>query len=368
MLMRDESIRLETFTIQENHKYVSDYIYPNELANAGFFYLRFDIIQCAFCRGKISGWKNGEKALAKHSLNFPLCPFIMEEDVGNIPINEDPILGRLSRDVCGNMSSDISRVYKYEAPKNPHYSTYESRLESFKYCITSCISIEKLADAGFYSINKEDDSTRCFHCDGIVLHWEYYDEPWIEHAKHFPDCHYVISNKVIVDECIQKKKRHFILGFDNHIGYYEDDVWETEYENPLVSDGRIINNWKRRGCVREIIDLKLFPEERITAVLMTRYMEEQKEFESFEEFYNAIELEMKSLLTKSHDTVAPMLIEGTDANNILLCKICLNNEIGVVFLPCGHQMTCPSCAQSRPFKHCPVCRQRIFKYIRTFFS
>ncbi len=50
----------------------------------------------------------------------------------------------------------------------------------------------------------------------------------------------------------------------------------------------------------------------------------------------------------------------------LLCKICFTKEIGVVFLPCGHQMVCKECAQR--LTDCPVCRQPIRGYVRTYFS
>lgn len=49
-----------------------------------------------------------------------------------------------------------------------------------------------------------------------------------------------------------------------------------------------------------------------------------------------------------------------------LCKICMDNEIGIVFLPCGHLTTCVKCAPS--LKDCPVCRTIIKATVRTFLS
>ena len=51
-----------------------------------------------------------------------------------------------------------------------------------------------------------------------------------------------------------------------------------------------------------------------------------------------------------------------------LCKICMENEICYVFIPCGHQITCENCAVNGEFKICPVCRQPIEKRFKTFFS
>ena len=48
------------------------------------------------------------------------------------------------------------------------------------------------------------------------------------------------------------------------------------------------------------------------------------------------------------------------------CKVCMDNEVGVVFLPCGHLICCVNCAPS--LKDCAVCRTPIQGTVRTFMS
>ncbi|KAK3931779.1 Baculoviral IAP repeat-containing protein 3 [Frankliniella fusca] len=48
------------------------------------------------------------------------------------------------------------------------------------------------------------------------------------------------------------------------------------------------------------------------------------------------------------------------------CKICMDSEACVVFLPCGHLVTCVNCAPS--LSDCPICRQAIKATVRTFLS
>merc|ERR1719350_967191 len=48
------------------------------------------------------------------------------------------------------------------------------------------------------------------------------------------------------------------------------------------------------------------------------------------------------------------------------CKICMDKEVGVVFLPCGHLCCCVNCAPA--LKDCPVCRRNIQGTVRTFMS
>ena len=51
-----------------------------------------------------------------------------------------------------------------------------------------------------------------------------------------------------------------------------------------------------------------------------------------------------------------------------LCKICMEDEICFVFIPCGHQITCEKCAMNGRLKNCPVCRKPIEKRIKTYKS
>ncbi|KAI8742857.1 baculoviral IAP repeat-containing protein 7, partial [Biomphalaria glabrata] len=48
-----------------------------------------------------------------------------------------------------------------------------------------------------------------------------------------------------------------------------------------------------------------------------------------------------------------------------VCKICLDQEVAVVFLPCGHLVSCTDCASA--MKACPVCRTDVKGIVRAFF-
>ena len=49
-----------------------------------------------------------------------------------------------------------------------------------------------------------------------------------------------------------------------------------------------------------------------------------------------------------------------------LCKICYNQDMCILFRPCGHLLTCISCADQ--VSSCPVCRCFIIERIRAFVS
>ena len=48
------------------------------------------------------------------------------------------------------------------------------------------------------------------------------------------------------------------------------------------------------------------------------------------------------------------------------CKVCMDAEVGVVFLPCGHFSCCAGCAKDMDL--CPMCRSPIHEMIRTYLS
>ena len=56
-----------------------------------------------------------------------------------------------------------------------------------------------------------------------------------------------------------------------------------------------------------------------------------------------------------------------------LCKFCLEEEVQMVFIPCGHTVSCQECAQrltdEKPpnQRKCPVCRKNIEGKVRLFF-
>ena len=56
--------------------------------------------------------------------------------------------------------------------------------------------------------------------------------------------------------------------------------------------------------------------------------------------------------------------KSSSSENNLQCKICMDNNLEVVFIPCGHFVCCSSCAQS--LVECPCCRQVISSVMKTY--
>ncbi|KAH3725737.1 hypothetical protein DPMN_051586 [Dreissena polymorpha] len=50
----------------------------------------------------------------------------------------------------------------------------------------------------------------------------------------------------------------------------------------------------------------------------------------------------------------------------MTCKVCMDSDACVVFLPCGHMVTCEKCAGA--LRKCAICRARIQGNVRAIIS
>ena len=56
--------------------------------------------------------------------------------------------------------------------------------------------------------------------------------------------------------------------------------------------------------------------------------------------------------------------ENQELRNERKCKVCLANDIQVLFLDCGHFVSCVDCAAS--VTACPMCRKEIAVFVRSY--
>ncbi|TWW55203.1 E3 ubiquitin-protein ligase XIAP [Takifugu flavidus] len=266
--MRSEESRLHTFSTWPLTAPVS----PCDLAQAGLYYLgQCDQVQCFCCGGTLADWEIGDSAWAEHSKHFPFCFFILGHDVGNIPFQ-----GSIEEEGSGRLHTSAS----------VHMGTFEERLRSFAG-VNHPLNIERLARAGFYS-NGTEDMVLCFCCNGGLKGWQPEEDPWEQHARHYPGCRFLLAEKG-------------------------------------------------------------------------------------QEFVNRIQLQMPQQNKASSDQNGFLAARNDDdpleklqkLQREKLCKICMDKDIDIVFIPCGHLVTCNECSVS--LIKCPICcgdiRQKVKTYI-----
>jgi len=75
--LKDETVRLSTF--DDWPERAASIVDPRDLAKAGMFYTgQSDRVQCAFCRGCLRNWVQGDKPAEEHRKHFPDCPFMKQ--------------------------------------------------------------------------------------------------------------------------------------------------------------------------------------------------------------------------------------------------------------------------------------------------
>ncbi|XP_040567805.1 death-associated inhibitor of apoptosis 2 [Lepeophtheirus salmonis] len=299
-------------------------------------------------------------------------------------------------------SEESIGIIKHTGPVHPKYSTVESRLRTFAEWPPALVPRPKeLSDAGFYYIGLSDQ-VKCFSCDGGLRNWTPQDDPWTEHARWFSKCGFVrlIKGDEFIQECIVKKPTT------------ESDPL-TEQESGSGGDGEDekITNLMSTSIVNEVLSMGIDPN-KVKSALKKKVSETGIGFSTSSQLMDAafgvkrcdgtstnelaaervpktnVIIPPSTETTSSISTtvaippvnnlsISPKLEENAEVGSDLesenrmlkeqrQCKICMDNEIGVVFLPCGHLICCTSCAPA--LQDCPLCRTSIKGTVKTYMS
>ncbi|KAI5266455.1 baculoviral IAP repeat-containing protein 2 [Manis pentadactyla] len=437
--MSTEEARFLTY-----HMWPLTFLSPLELARAGFYYLGpGDRVACFACGGTLSNWEPKDDAMSEHRRHFPNCPFL-ENSV------------EMLRFSISNLSMQ----------------THAARLRTF-VCWPSSVPVqpEQLASAGFYYVGRNDD-VKCFCCDGGLRCWESGDDPWVEHAKWFPRCEFLIRMKgqEFVDE-IQARYPHLLEqllatsdapGDENvdppiHFGPGESSSEDAVMMNTPVVKAALEMGFSR-SLVKQTVQHKILTtgenyktvNDVVSALLNAEVekREEEKERQTEEMASDDLSLIRRNRMAlfqqltcvlpildnllkanvinkQEHDIIKQktqiplqarelidtILVKGNAAANIFktclkeidsalyenlfveknmkyiptedvsglsleeqlrrlqeerTCKVCMDKEVSIVFIPCGHLVVCQECAPS--LRKCPICRGIIKGTVRTFLS
>ncbi|XP_040291513.1 baculoviral IAP repeat-containing protein 7 isoform X2 [Bufo bufo] len=312
--MRCEASRLRTFTMWPGPSTMS----PRDLAKAGFYYLGpGDRVRCFCCGGVLRCWEPGDHPQGEHRKFFPSCPFMLGREVGNIPCSsgrdsvDGQILGQLQRFPGEEEEETWQAVYPEMMEERERLGTYHN------WPPYAEVTPDVLARAGFFYTGHRDN-VKCFHCDGGLSNWERGDDPWREHAKWFPRCEFLIQSMGLA----------YIRGVQDALFSSPESMPESQRSLDRSPDSPI--NYVR---VHEA------PAQRASS-------EPQP--------------------PKEPETVLSTEEQLRRLKEERLCKVCMDKDVSMVFVPCGHLVVCMDCAPN--LRHCPICRASIRGSVRAFMS
>ncbi|XP_067674541.1 baculoviral IAP repeat-containing protein 7-B-like [Haliotis asinina] len=402
-----ELLRYGTF-----HTWTNPSAWPNRLAAAGFYYRnQGDEVVCFSCGCTCSGWQPGMEPMVVHKRQSPSCRFV-NGTAGNIPViasneainhliqvsrNESPHTSPHTADtphtagtavtaqqshpqrpqtntvansarflslsppsrrpdstagpqslapaqipVPGTpaMTAPITQIptptlqttqqnetghdsnmgISTDRPKNPTYAVTSARIKSYVAWPHSCPTPVDLAEAGFFYTG-QGDSVRCFFCGIGLRNWDSGDNAWVEHARWSPQCVYLV----------QHQGRDF-----------------ADLVLSLSSGGNQVEYSQVQDILRDMRPKAVFvPQKGADGVAPAPQ----------EAAGNASD--------DQHEDDS-LLEENERLKQQTMCKICLDKEVSIVFLPCGHLVCCVECAPA--LRKCPMCRANIRGTVKAYMS
>jgi hypothetical protein len=182
------------------------------------------------------------------------------------------------------------------------------------------------------------DQVQCYYCDGGLKNWDPEDAPFEEHARWFGECGFLqmVKGRAYVDQVRSAKPPN------------GDYLMQEEYVN-------------YEQINRAAAECSFEDQREARKSIKGGNGSEDSGFSSPQSSQDVSE-ESNSVVTGDEK----ILLENKRLKEERLCKVCLDRDVGVVFIPCGHFATCVVCATA--FSTCPVCRTEIVSAVRTFLS
>lgn len=335
-------------------------------------------------------------------------------------MNTDPSSGS-SRTFC---QSDLNRPTISSTHSNnvnelcipeviPQFFHEKERLNSFEGWPIHFLSPSSMVAAGFYYLKRED-IVKCAFCGIEVGCWVEGDDPMQDHERWSPSCKFIRKLSDGAQADVPKEDGYDICGRTEFrskcgVGLKTKNETPPSLENLGIHKNKapsFANYATLEARLRSFdtwpIAMKLKPNTLSEAGFFYTGKGDQtvcfhcgvglKNWEDSEDPWVAHalwfkqcnfvlrvkgkkfvdEVCSKKIASKKENKEAPRKPENKeDENNVKtenksVCKICYTNEVGVVFLPCGHLVTCVECAFS--LTTCAVCRQVITATCRVFLS
>ncbi|XP_065350683.1 baculoviral IAP repeat-containing protein 2-like [Cloeon dipterum] len=274
------------------------------LAKDGFYYDQGKRSSCCFeCKLQIGSWTQGDTSASEHSKYSPNCRFYLNgEGVENVPLGqEDTPLGR---------------------------QVVQSSFSEGTAPFISAVHVVERPKIPKYKESKDRLDTF---------------STWPASMKQRPgelaDAGFFYTSRGDLVQCYQ-------CGGGFKFWGREDVPWEQHAiafpECPLVR--------ALAKTHKTFLDLKRTKSSTIVAMRNPNHPDQEQE----------TKIEIDGEGASSMATAGA----GGEVKEVRLCKVCLTNELGIVFLPCAHMVTCPECAPQ--LTSCPICRSKFSAYVRSF--
>ncbi|KAL4648873.1 E3 ubiquitin-protein ligase XIAP-like [Arapaima gigas] len=367
--------RLESF-----HRFPSTaQVSAERMARAGFYFTgETDRVRCFSCQQTVEGWQSGDAPVDRHRQVSPACKFLscVHGVRPNAPVDSSPVYNEEAEDMEYRLRrGEVVDDTMY--PTVPHMRREDDRLSSFQGWPTSApVTPRALAQAGFF-YRGEGDHVQCFCCGGMLSNWEDGDEPWDEHEKYFSNCFFVLGHDVGNEPTLllpeePREQRPSMSSFEERLCSFSD------VRHPIAPERLAQAGFYSSGAPDRVTCFKCGGGLKNWQPEEDPWEEHAKHYpgcsflleEKGQEFVNRIQLSDPRGSAPASDVNHPSYEDPLEKLRKLQrekqCKVCMDRDISIVFIPCGHLVTCNNCSQA--LTKCPICCAVITQKIKTYIS
>nr|BDV49836.1 MAG: baculoviral IAP repeat-containing protein [Penaeus semisulcatus pemonivirus] len=292
---------------------------PQDLVEAGFFYCGLsDHVRCFHCGNGIRNWERDDIPWNEHARLYPKCNYvrlmkgqsfideIQREENSHQTTTDSPTLPARNEVNCLYPKDAENKIETQKASKKDNEEIKVSGAEVKGACETACSgSSSSLSNSNKITVERKDTEEKI---QAMTSEGERHSSSPLNN-----------SNKVTVDGNDTEEKKQALI---------------SEGETHSSSSQSNANKVNVEGMDTEEINQAMTPKG-----------------EGQDAYVSSIQFS-KDEFGKKCDR--------------MICKVCMDAEMNVVFLPCVHMVTCNSCAVA--LRKCPVCRKDIKHVIKPIIS
>ncbi|CAG5128038.1 unnamed protein product [Candidula unifasciata] len=254
----------------------------------------------------------------------------------------------------------------HERPKFPNYAVLARRLQSFDgWSEQHPIKKEDLVKSGLFFAGY-GDCCKCFFCGGGLRNWESGDNAYVEHARWFDKCSFIrqFMGLEFVEAVQCLKNRGGTITFKDVTDYMQKKGQSIQnlFNDKKISDDVAVRSLVDAGynledVSRAALSLRESGEQLSADVILRRMRDQQSEVNGATPDGAAISDRTKAEDVPDEGRLQALKEQNYALRSNLTCKICMDKEVKIVFLPCGHLISCQECAVA--LQDCPLCRSHI---------
>jgi len=322
--------RLKSFTHWPSHLKQT----PRMMAEAGFFYLGVnDHVKCFHCDGGLRNWEPNDDPWMEHAQWFPRCGYL-------ILVKGDQYI----KDVAESMPSPSAalRCSRSNPPPVPlvtcrRSTPREVSEEELRNLLDSTIAQTVLSMGVDLSRVKQA----------------------IQYKMRTTGCPFNTVDSLL-EAAIE------VQHYSEHRQAMEDPNYETVEWSVARPSASNLENLSSESSSWESETTEAIPCPAVNLDVPPPQPEELKEPEEPKSPVERTGSSLSSSQSSDPNRTQALEEEIRRLKEARLCKVCLDEDVSVAYIPCGHIVTCVLCAAA--LDQCPLCRKNIKGTVRVFFS